>query len=233
MVTWVLYLCVGLVIGGMAGFYFAKMDDFSRKQKKAMEDKLQKTEQELIAYKDQVTDHFKETATLINSMTESYQRVHEHLAQGVVKLCSNPIEVEKLQISPNQLLTESKDQSVAEPAESEAPKTNITEAVNNNKEDQAENVDVSAASTAAEETGLTETPVSESGISESEGEKSSTAAVASPDSKPASSNIDSEQSQVESDFQQNPPETMAVAEEIEESSTESDKLHLSGSRTVH
>jgi len=236
MVTWVLYLCIGLVIGGMAGFYFAKMDDFSRKQKKSMEEKLQKTEQELIAYKDQVTDHFKETATLINNMTESYQKVHEHLAQGVVQLCSNPIEVEKLQVSPNQLLPESKDQAVTEPAESEAPKTNTKEAVNNNKEDQAANIDVSAASTAAEETGVSETPetsVSEAGISESEDEKSSEAAVASPDSKPAPSELASEHSQPESDFQQNPPETMAVAEELEESATESDKLHVPGSRTVH
>ena len=48
MVTWVLYLCIGIVIGGMAGFYFAKMDDFSRKQKKALEEKLQKSEEELI-----------------------------------------------------------------------------------------------------------------------------------------------------------------------------------------
>jgi uncharacterized membrane-anchored protein YhcB (DUF1043 family) len=216
MVTWVLYLCIGLVIGGMAGFYFAKMDDFSRKQKKSLEEKLQKTEQELITYKDQVTDHFKQTATLINNMTESYQKVHEHLAQGVVQLCSNAIEVEKLQVSPNQLLTESKDQPVTESAESEAPKTNIKEAVNKNKEDiKAANVKVSAASTAAEETAVSETGV----------EDTSEAAVASPDAI---------QRQSQADLQQNPPETMAVAEEESSAETaESDKLHTPGSRMVH
>ena len=236
MVTWVLYLCIGLVIGGMAGFYFAKMDDFSRKQKKSMEEKLQKTEQELMAYKDQVTDHFKETATLINGMTESYQKVHEHLAQGVVQLCNNPIEVEKLQVSPNQLLTESKDQSVTEKAESEAPKTNIKEAVNNNREEQAANENVSAASTAAEEIEISETDISsESRISESEGEKPSEAAVASPDSNPIqqSEQAPADTPQPESDFQEHPPETMAVAEELDESVAESDKLHVPGSRTVH
>lgn len=216
MVTWVLYLCIGLVIGGMAGFYFAKMDDFSRKQKKSLEEKLQKTEQELVAYKDQVTDHFKETATLINSMTESYQKVHEHLAQGVVQLCNNAIEVEKLQVSPNQLLTESKDQSVTEQAESEAPKTNIKEAVKKNTEDKkAANVKVSAASTAAEETAVSETGV----------EETSEAAVASPDST---------HTQSQADLQQHPPETMAVAEEESSAeSAESDKLHVPGSRMVH
>ncbi|WP_455222076.1 ZapG family protein [Kaarinaea lacus] len=237
MVTWVLYLCIGLVIGGMAGFYFAKMDDFSRKQKKSMEEKLQKSEQELIAYKDQVTSHFKETATLINNMTESYQKVHEHLAQGVVQLCSNAVEVEKLQVSPNQLLTESKDQSVAELAESEAPKTNTKEAVNKNREDQVANVNVSAASTAAEETGVSEMDVSEEPrISESEGQKPSEAAVASPDStpiQPEQEQTHSDKSPSQPDFQEHPPETMAVAEELEEPATESDKLHVPGSRTVH
>jgi uncharacterized membrane-anchored protein YhcB (DUF1043 family) len=246
MVTWVLYLCIGLVIGGMAGFYFAKMDDFSRKQKKSLEEKLQKTEQELVAYKDQVTDHFKETATLINSMTESYQKVHEHLAQGVVQLCNNAIEVEKLQVSPNQLLTESKDQSVTETAESEAPKTNIKEAVTKNKEDRSADVKVSAASTAVQETAVSET--SETKVTETEGEMPSAAAVASPDSaqgasesepeleKAPSEPVQPEQARPETDFQEHPPETMAVAEESEESSkesAESDKLHVPGSRMVH
>lgn len=246
MVTWVLYLCIGLVIGGMAGFYFAKMDDFSRKQKKSLEEKLQKTEQELIAYKDQVTDHFKETATLINSMTESYQKVHEHLAQGVVQLCNNAIEVEKLQVSPNQLLTESKDQSVTETAESEAPKTNIKEAVNKNKEDRSADVKVSAASTAAKETAVSET--SETKVTETEGKTPSAAAVASPDSaqdasesepelgKAPSEPVQPKQARSDTDFQEHPPETMAVAEESEESSkesTESDNLHVPGSRMVH
>ncbi len=217
MVTWVLYLCIGLVIGGMAGFYFAKMDDFSRKQKKALEEKLQKTEQEYIDYKDQVTSHFKETATLINDMTESYQKVHKHLAQGVLKLCSNAIEVDKLQVSPNQLLTESKDRSVTRLAESEAPKTNTTEEVNKNTEAKAADVKVSAASTAG-----AETVVAREGL-----QYPSEIAVMPPDLTSAHS---------ESDFQQHPPETMAVAEESEETSTEaaeSEKIRVSGSRMVH
>ena len=227
MVTWVLYLCIGIVIGGMAGFYFAKMDDFSRKQKKALEEKLQQSEQELISYKDQVTVHFKETATLINGMTESYQKVHEHLSQGVVQLCNNAIEVNKLQVSPNQLLSESSDEPVTEKAESEAPKIEKTDNTKNKKEEVAENIQVSAASTAATETAVSE-PVSEpvlenqaplDGLSES--------AVASPDLTSPNPELD---------LQQNPPETMAVAEEPEEAASESaetDKIGIPGSRMVH
>lgn len=137
MVTWVLYLCIGIVIGGMAGFYFAKLDDFSRKQKREMEENLRKSEQELMDYKDQVTSHFRETATLINNMTESYQKVHEHLSHGVAQLCNNPVEVNKLQVSPNQLLTSFTEPAVTEKAESEAPKTNNQEDNNNNTDSQS------------------------------------------------------------------------------------------------
>ena len=212
MVTWVLYLCVGLVIGGMAGFYFAKMDDLPRKQKKALEDKLQLTEQELIDYKDQVTGHFKETAALINNMTESYQKVHKHLAQGVVQLCSNAIEVDKLQVSPNQLLTESKNSSVTGLAESEAPKTNSKGNVNKNREEKAVVVKVSAAGTA----------VADMAVDETDQEAVSATAVAPPDLTPIRS---------ESDFQQHPPETMAVAEEAEDTANKGKTRP--GRRTVH
>ena len=225
MVTWVLYLCIGIVIGGMAGFYFAKMDDFSRKQKKALEEKLQQSEQELIEYKDQVTVHFKETATLINSMTESYQKVHEHLSQGVVQLCNNAIEVNKLKVSPNQLLSESSDEPVTEKAESEAPKIeNTNNTKNKENEEVAENIQVSAASTA--ETEAVDTgPVAEE--KQAPLDRAPEPAVASPDLNPLES---------ESDLQQNPPETMAVAEESDEASSESaesDKIGIPGSRMVH
>lgn len=225
MVTWVLYLGIGIVIGGMAGFYFAKMDDFSRKQKKALEEKLQKSEQELIEYKDQVTVHFKETATLINGMTESYQKVHEHLSQGVVQLCNNAIEVNKLKVSPNQLLSESSDEPVTEKAESEAPKLeNTNNTKNKENEEVAENIQVSAASTAETEAVDTGTVAEEK---QAPLDSAPEPAVASPDLNPLES---------ESDLQQNPPETMAVAEESDEApseSAETDKIEIPSSRMVH
>jgi len=142
MITWVLYLCIGIIIGGMAGFYFAKLGDFSKKQKQELEDKLQKSERELVEYKDQVTTHFRETAGLINNMTESYQKVHEHLARGSYELCNNAIEVNKLTVSSNQLLSPSSHQVSTEKmsvtnkatslAESEAPKDSKERSAKNN-----------------------------------------------------------------------------------------------------
>jgi len=220
MITWVLYLCIGIIVGGMAGFYFAKLDDFSKKQKKELEEKLQKSEHELLDYKDQVTTHFKETAALINNMTESYQKVHEHLARGSVELCNNAIEVNKLTVSSNQLLS-----STSEPApenvaldaekatsltESEAPKESSTEN-NNNNEQHTEVVDVK--------------PEVRESVAESDASRQEALA-------PNSNNPQSEPVE-------NPVlETMAVAEEessdsTESESTENSEPRLPGSRMVH
>lgn len=98
MVTWVLYLCIGVVIGAVAGFYFGRLDDFGSKQKSQLQQKLVNTEQELQDYKQQVKKHFVETSTLINSLTDSYQAVHEHLAKGVSTLCNSEIEVNRLEV---------------------------------------------------------------------------------------------------------------------------------------
>ena len=251
MVTWVLYLCIGIVIGGMAGFYFAKMDDFSRKQKRNLEEKLQKSEQELIQYKDQVTTHFRETATLINNMTESYQKVHEHLSHGVAQLCSNPIEVNKLQVSPNQLLANSAEAAITEKAESEAPKAISQEEKNKNK-DSAARTTVSAADSAetvppeeTPEVRLSDTvmespeinPVDSPVKSQAISDQTSDSAVTPPDSTTKQATADAE-----TPF--NPPdmtETMAVADETEDSEESeeksskkgSKKVRLPGSRTVH
>jgi len=131
MVTWVLYLCIGVVIGGVAGFYFAKLDDFSKKQKRALEEKLKTSESELLDYKLQVTHHFKETAELVNNMTESYQKVHEHLAIGAGTLCNNEVEVNRIKVTHNdhhkKTLANNKDNNLFPEANSstdvEAPKT--------------------------------------------------------------------------------------------------------------
>ena len=210
MITWVLYLCIGVVIGGMAGFYFAKLDDFSKKQKQDLEEKLHKSERELVEYKDQVTAHFVETANLINNMTESYQKVHEHLANGSVELCNNAVEVNKLTISSNQLLSSTLKEKpnveeVTTLADSEAPK-NFKENNNNNTDYTEEMSDTS-----------------ELGSSETEAVQSAVADSIAPGSDSKS---------------ENPVlETMAVAEE-DESATDTEeksksKNRLPGSRMVH
>lgn len=215
MITWVLYLCIGIIVGGMAGFYFAKLDDFSKKQKREMEEKLQKSERELVEYKDQVTAHFIKTANLINNMTESYQKVHEHLASGSVELCNNAVEVNKLTISSSQLLSSTtKDkpdvEEVTKLVDSEAPKTLSSNNNNNTDNDEAMRDTSELGSGPGFEPGS-----SEANLKSPETVASATQAAAS--SSPASVS-----------------ETMAVAEEEPDTeSKEKSKRRLPGSRMVH
>lgn len=117
MITWVLFLGIGLVVGVIAGLYFARLDDVSNKQKMALQQKLESAEQQLKAYQSQVTEHFLQTASLVNSMTDSYRAVHEHLAMGARELCDSQVNVAQLEMPSTQLL----DNTAAAPAEKDKP----------------------------------------------------------------------------------------------------------------
>ena len=105
MVTWVLFLGIGLVFGIIAGVYFARLDDVSNSQKKILQQKLDVAEQQLKTYQAQVTEHFLQTASLVNSMTESYKAVHEHLTMGARELCDSEVNVAQLEMPPSKLLS--------------------------------------------------------------------------------------------------------------------------------
>jgi len=113
MVSWVLFLGIGLVVGVVAGLYFARLDDVSNKQKNALQQKLDQAEQQLETYKSQVTEHFLKTASLVNSMTESYKAVHEHLALGARALCDSPVNVAQLEMPATKLLDSANEQEPA------------------------------------------------------------------------------------------------------------------------
>lgn len=99
MVTWVVYIAIGLVIGGAAGFFLGRLDEFSRKEKKAMQDKLDLANKSFTEYKHEVTEHFVATANLVNNLTDSYQAVHEHLAKGAQSLCDHKVAVNRLEVT--------------------------------------------------------------------------------------------------------------------------------------
>ena len=248
MITWVLYLCIGVIIGGMAGFYFAKLDDFSKKQKQQLEEKLQKSERELVEYKDQVTTHFRETASLINNMTESYQKVHEHLARGSFELCNNAIEVNKLTVSSNQLLSSASHQDTSDKMgipnkatslmDSEAPKDSKETSAknNNNAEDDNNRSNVSDEVEPENRESVAKSDTQKPLTSDSSGlanqsKQSQSSGNPAPDAG-VTETMATETMATETMV----TETMAVAEEDTEDSSdqsESSKSRLPGSRMVH
>ncbi len=75
----VLGLGLGLSIGRRTSTQSQKNREVERKLDQVLQDKK--------AYEDEVVEHFTNTATLLNSLTESYRDVHNHLATGAAELC--------------------------------------------------------------------------------------------------------------------------------------------------
>ncbi|MEZ5568206.1 MAG: DUF1043 family protein [Halioglobus sp.] len=72
-------LAIGLLVGRRTSSAGQKYREVERKLDQVLQDKKR--------YEDDVVEHFTETAQLLNSLTESYRQVHNHLAKGASTLC--------------------------------------------------------------------------------------------------------------------------------------------------
>ena len=75
----ILGLGIGLLLGRRASPQSQKSREVERKLDQVLQDKK--------AYEDEVVEHFTDTAKLLNTLTESYREVHNHLAAGATGLC--------------------------------------------------------------------------------------------------------------------------------------------------
>ncbi len=76
------WLAAGLLIGGAAGAVIT----WWLARGKAGSPSYRKLERDHEEFKEEVTDHFVETAQLINQLTDSYKAIFEHLSEGADKL---------------------------------------------------------------------------------------------------------------------------------------------------
>ena len=75
---------LGTTIGSIAA-YLA----YSRNGKtRHLQAELNELKDRFADYRDQVTQHFMQTSTLVQEMTERYRAVYEHLASGAQHLCN-------------------------------------------------------------------------------------------------------------------------------------------------
>ena len=86
---------LGLVLGALLGRRSAP----AAKRQREAELKMDQMLQDKKAYEDEVVEHFTETATLLNNLTERYRDVHNHLAKGANTLCQGrgPVSLEQLE----------------------------------------------------------------------------------------------------------------------------------------
>jgi len=93
---------IGLVAGLLLGILLTRTSS-SGKQLHSVEAQLEQTEQNLNNYQQEVTEHFAETAKLVNDLTRNYRDVHEHLAGSALKLANIDISRQLLSTPPSEV----------------------------------------------------------------------------------------------------------------------------------
>ena len=76
-----------LILGLGLGILLGRRASPAAQRQREAELKLDQVMQDKKAYEDEVVEHFADTATLLNNLTERYRDVHNHLAKGADKLC--------------------------------------------------------------------------------------------------------------------------------------------------
>jgi uncharacterized membrane-anchored protein YhcB (DUF1043 family) len=87
------------ILGVGLGVLFGRRTSPAAQRQRDAELKLDQALQDKKAYEDEVVEHFTETATLLNNLTERYRDVHNHLAKGASSLCQGrgPVSLEQLE----------------------------------------------------------------------------------------------------------------------------------------
>lgn len=112
-----------LLGGGLIGLIIGRAGPAAQ-QREELRRELDSARNELSRYKEEVNTHFSRTAELVNSLTESYRDVHQHLAASAEQLCDGVQPLHRLQqplqdaISDQQTVTDAAAEQV--PATDEA-----------------------------------------------------------------------------------------------------------------
>lgn len=125
LITLIGVAAAALILGCIIGAILSKTFSSQEKKSRTLETKLQDSEKQLTQYQQEVTQHFAQTADLVNSLTQSYKDVHEHLVGDALKLANVDISRQLLKSSEeSELLSEpTMDGSEFHPPKDWAPKT--------------------------------------------------------------------------------------------------------------
>jgi len=91
------------LIGAGLGHLFSRKAPPGDQSVADLQKKLDHAEQQLKRYQHEVTEHFIEVSNLTTNMTQSYRKIHEHLATSAIKLASPEIGRQLLKAGGSQL----------------------------------------------------------------------------------------------------------------------------------
>lgn len=85
---WVwLIAIIAAVAGWFGGWLLGRRSNSGQRKSLALQESLNVSEQRLQDYKREVQEHFVQTADAVKQMNESYQSLHQQLANGANALC--------------------------------------------------------------------------------------------------------------------------------------------------
>jgi uncharacterized protein len=87
------------VVGCLLSLVLNRSFSASEQKTRSLESRLQEAEKSLADYQQEVTEHFSETAKLVNNLTQNYKEVHEHLAGSALKLAN--VDISRQLLSSN------------------------------------------------------------------------------------------------------------------------------------
>lgn len=86
-------LILGIIASGIFGIVVGaalhKQFGHSGTQTRVLKDQLEEAREKNQQYQQKVADHFSETASLLNGLTQQYRDIHQHLAAGADDLCTD------------------------------------------------------------------------------------------------------------------------------------------------
>jgi uncharacterized membrane-anchored protein YhcB (DUF1043 family) len=80
---------IALLAGGGIGFLLSRQMSADIKKTRELERNVDRLLKQQRDYQHGVTEHFTDTAKLLNTLAESYRDVHNHLATGAASLCND------------------------------------------------------------------------------------------------------------------------------------------------
>lgn len=78
-----------LIVGAVIGAAIAQRSGGTQRTQRQLETQLTELREQAESYQHEVSEHFTETAQLLNQLTASYRDVHNHLAKGAQSLATD------------------------------------------------------------------------------------------------------------------------------------------------
>ncbi len=84
-----MYIVIGIAIGLCAGYFLAKLMAPDANKQKTVQKELEKSKFELEQQRQELADHFAQTAEMLDELGKDYTKLYQHMAKTSTELLPN------------------------------------------------------------------------------------------------------------------------------------------------